>query len=549
MKAFRIFSFLILTSLITTFAQARLTDDQVVFKTTDGKIEVSTKPGFHLNAEAPANATFDGLEALFKPLPKTEKLFVFQIPTKAKKAKLSFYVCDDKKTACEQHLKEISVSTGAAVEKPKAELDVISPKDSKKINFVNTADKPTLMIFSAPWCPACIRMQTEVYPKKDIQAVFKKVQLEKINIDLPASLELSEKFHVKAIPTYVLVNQKGEEISRWLDFQPADSFSKQLEHKIKSSITLADLEQKANLGDAAAISAMGMNAYNALNCEEAIKWFSQSKKIVDLNYKLASEISCAEEKNQSVETNVTDYLNALQKGITMTLSQMDQYRWTSDWIEKLKEKKALSEEAKEKAKITISNFKQLLKDPEKLEEAFSESTMGDVGRFDKEEVLLMKSRLQGALDQPKEKADTLKALVDLILKKKITTEKPGEMLLAIAYLREAGDKEAVTKFYKELLAKSPKTYVYHEKYGRYLFKEKNFEAALSEVDTALKFAEGNEPQLYLLKARILNEKNDKKMAASVLDQAMGFDQINHAKYKRTVAQIAQLKKEISNEIK
>lgn len=549
MKAFRISSFFLLISLITTFAQARLTDDQVVYKIADAKVEISTKPGFHLNAEAPANATFDGLEALFKPLPKTEKLFVFQIPAKAKKAKLSFYVCDDKKTACEQHLKELSVSAGVSIEKPKAEMETPSAKDSKKVNFANTADKPTLMIFSAPWCPACIRMQTEVYPKKEIQAEFKKLQIEKINIDLPTSVELSDKFHVKAIPTYVLVNQQGQEVARWLDFQPAENFAKQLDHNIKNAVALADLEKKANLGDPAAISIMGMTAYNTLNCEEAIKWFSQSKKIVDLNYKLASEVSCAEEKDLKVEANLTDYLNALQKGITMTLSQMDQYRWTTEWIEKLKEKKALSDEAKEKAKITISNFNQLSKDQEKLDEAFSESTTGDVGRFDKEEVLLMKSRLYAALDQPKEKAETLQTLVDLIHKKKITSEKPGEMLLAIAYLREAGEKETVIKFYKQLLTKYPKTYVYHEKYGRYLLKEKNFETALRETDTALKFAEGNEPQLYLLKARILNEKNDKKTAASVLDQALSFEKINHAKYKRTVAQITELKKELNTETK
>ena len=78
-------------------ANARITDNQIIFKNEGGFLKLEPKKGFHLNAEAPANATFDALEALYKPVQKTEKLFTFQINDKVKKVKLSFYVCDDKK--------------------------------------------------------------------------------------------------------------------------------------------------------------------------------------------------------------------------------------------------------------------------------------------------------------------------------------------------------------------------------------------------------------------------------------------------------------------
>lgn len=522
-------------------AQARLTDDQVLFKTTDNKIEITTKAGFHLNAEAPATATFDAMEALTKPMTKTEKLFVFQAPPKAKKAKLSFYVCDDKKTACEQHQKDLVLSAGASTEKIKASTEVASAAQDEKIATVASSDKPTLLIFSAPWCPACIRMHTEVYNQKNVQAIFKKVEIKEINIDLPENVQLSDKYHVKAIPTLILVNQQNQEVTRWLDYQPAGLFAKQLGEKIKNSAALAELEKKAVLGDAAAISAMGMNAYNALNCEEAIKWFSLSKKIVDLDYKLAAEVSCAEDKDQ------TEQLGALQKAITMTLSKMDKYRWTTDWIEKLKEQKALSDQAKIKAKATIEIFSELLKDDKALSEAFADSTAGEVGRYAKEEVLLMKARLQAALDQEKEQKETFKAVIQQVHKKTYTTDKPGEMLLGIAYLKEAGEKETVEKMYQQLLTKYPNTYVYHEKHARFLLKEKNLEPALSEVDTALKYTEGNEPQLYLLKANIFSAMKDKKSAISILDQALAFDKISHQKYKKTLASIEKLKKELNSD--
>lgn len=553
MNSLLIFS--LINLILVTNSFARLTDDQDIVKVVGATIEVSTKPGFHLNAEAPANVTYDDLKAIYKPLPKTEKLFVFQIPGKVKQAKLSFYVCDDKKTACEQHQEEVHVNSDKAQSEIGAkDLSLAMKKDkvdvsSAKTKLSTNEDKPTLLIFSAPWCPACIRMQTEVYPQKAVQNQFKKIQVQKLNNDLPENYELVEKYRVRAIPTLILVNQQGEEIYRWLDFQPADQFSKDLESKIKSSVGIAELEKKANLGDHAAISQMGMNAFNTMNCEQAIKWLSQSKKIVDLNYKLSSEVSCAEDRDLSDQKNLTEYLNTLQKAITMSLSQLDQYRWTTDWIEKLKEKGTLSEQAKDKAKITLENFSQLLKNNERLAEAFSESTFGEVGRFAKEEVLLMKARLYGALDFASQKEDAFKQVVAMVNKNKLSTGKPGEMLLAIAYLREANEKKTVEKLYQQLLAKYPATYVYHEKYGRYLLKEKNLQPALEQSETALKFPEGNEPQLYLLKARILNEMNSKKSALNVLDQALAYEKISHPKYKKTVASIEKLKKDLISEVK
>jgi tetratricopeptide (TPR) repeat protein len=558
-------SFLSLSSIITFFCFnlgsqltfARLTDNQVSYSVLATQIQITVKNGFHLNAEAPATASFDNQKMLVKPKTKTEKLFVFETPEKTKKAKLSFYVCDDKKTACEQHQKDLDLVTSAANAMKEVAFaknngktnSKASAKESKKLNLVNAGEKPTLLIFSAPWCPACIRMQTEVYPQKSVQAELSKVNVTKLNIDLPENSELADKFHVQAIPTLVLVNSNGQEITRWLDFQSANTFAKQLESNTKNSVSIADIEKKADLGDPTSISAMGMNAFNSVNCEEAIKWLSQSKKIVDLNFKLASEVTCAEEKDQDVAKNKSDYKETLQKALTMTMSQLDQYRWTVDWIEKAKEEGPLSDEIKNKAKITLENFSQLLKSEKNLDEAFSESTYGDVGPFQREEIYYLKAKLYAALGLEPERKEILKNMVTLVNKKKLTVQRPGEVLLAIAYLREADEKAKAIEWYQKLIAVNPDTYVYHEKYARYLLKEKNAQTALTEVDTALKFAEGNQPQLYLLKARILKEMNDTKTAISVLDKAKTLENIQHQKYKKTVAQIDKLKKEWNTEIK
>ena len=98
---------IIFVVLISLGAAARQTDNQVDIKIEPQLITLTTKSGYHLNAPAPATAAFDNLEALFKPEVKTEKKFIFKKDEKYKAAELKFYVCDDKKTVCEQHEQKV----------------------------------------------------------------------------------------------------------------------------------------------------------------------------------------------------------------------------------------------------------------------------------------------------------------------------------------------------------------------------------------------------------------------------------------------------------
>ncbi len=508
---------------------ARITDDQVVIKTSGNKIELSTKPKFHLNVEAPASAAFDDLKAIFKPNPKTEKLFVFLAPDKTKKAKLSFYVCDDKKTACEQHEKEINFSN---------QTNEAKKTESKKDVSTNyKSDKQTLLIFSAPWCPACLRMETETYPAKSVQAQLKKLNIKKINIDLVENFDSSEKFHVKAIPTLVLLNKDGEEIYRWLDYQPAKKFTAELQSSFKSAISLAELEKKAKKGDATAISKRGMLSYLAYQCEDAIKWWAKSKNATDLNYRLAAEIQCAEEKKPA------DQIEALESGIKKSTSQLDQLRWKIDLLEMKKENKSV-DDLTATATTTLKDLILITKNASDLKKLFAQSTFGDPAGFEIEETLTMKARLYSLLEKNAEKIETFEAIKASAEKRNVTVERPGEMLLAIAYLREADEKVRVQEMYQQLLNRYPDTYVYHEKYARYQFKSKNYDQALSSINTALLYPEGNEPQLQLLKARILNEMKNKDQAMVVINEALKLENISHKKFKKTLAALETLKKDI-----
>lgn len=531
---------------------ARITDNQIVFKHDAGVLKIETKKGFHLNAEGPANATFDGLEALFKPSPKTEKLFAFKVPENTKKAKISFYVCDDKKTVCEQHQQEVNLAelkAGTAATPAKTSKIVTdAAKDPGEVSveqlLISQNGKPTLLVFSAPWCPACIRMQTETYPVGNVPAQLKKVNFVKLNSDLPENYDLSEKLHVKAIPTIILLNTDGEEVFRWLDFQPPGAFAKSLNQEIKKVATSKNsLEKRAALGDADAISMVGQLYYNALYYSQAVRWLSLSKKAEDQKLKLAAEVGNAQD---SSEAEPTEYLRTLEKAMVLTSSSIDQIRWMVDWIEKKKEMGPLSNDIKTRAQNLLVQIENKIKNRNQLVKEFKQSTFGEAAGFEVAEANLMRSRIFEALEQKIEKESSDQKVIQSLKNRKFTVAKPGEMLIGVAYLREGGEKKRVDKMYNDLIKKFPKTYVYYEKYSRYLLKEKDLDKSLANAEQAVQYAEGNQPQLFLLKARVLKELNQKEKVLETVNAAHQLKDIQHVRFKKTVAQLNKLKEEAAS---
>lgn len=516
---------------------AGITDNQIEFKVEAQQIQVVPKAGFHLNKDAPASAVVDDLEALNKPVTKTEKLFVFKKAEKSKKAVLNFYVCDDKNTVCEKHEKTLDLKSG--------DIKATSVKSSfnniKEFNLKSENGKPTLLVFSAPWCPACIRMVTETYHQPAVKKQFSKLNFVKLNSDLPDNNELAEKFHVRAIPTLILLDKDGNESHRWLDFQQPNNFAKELGVQLQKVAVAATVAESAKLGDPTAASVLAHRAYSALDYEEAYKWFALTTTERDQKYKLANEVSLAESKAEEDERLVRDYLTALEKGIVLTSSKIDQIRWTIDYLEKKSDLKEFGAEAKAKTMALIKDLDFLLKNSRTAVTAFAESTYGDYSGFENAELLWLKAKAAELMGDAKLEADTKAASVALLSKKKFSVDKPGEMLLGIAYLREAGEKSKVENLYRQLTAKYPTTYVYFEKYARFAQKNKDLDQALSLVTEALKYPEGNIPQLGLLKSQILIDLNKKDEALATIEQALSAKGVEHRRYAKTVKKLNDLK--------
>lgn len=536
---------LVLTMLFCINAVAGKTDNQVLYKIESDKIKVTTKKGFHLNVESPSSIKFDGESEKNKPQSKTEKLFVFNVRKNASQGEISVYVCDDAKTVCEPHNKEITLAGATKKEfnkKEKNEFNKIS-----EVSLESSNGKPTLLMFSAPWCPACIRMQTETLQQKNVQNQLAQINFLKLNSDEADNYDLSQKFKVRAIPTMILIDKKGTEIFRWLDYQSAVAFEKNLKAEISKIIDAEELAAKAKAGDEASARKLAMRAYNAMDFEGAIKWFLLTRSTMDQNYKVSAEISLAQEQAESDKKLKDEYLYTLQKGIMLTTSDVDRLRWSLDYFESKKEQSPLEEGAIVKVGELIKKIEELYANNKAAKKAFQESTYGNYEGFESEELLWLKSRAQKILAMTTDKEKTDKATIELIKKKKLSEQEPGKFLLAISYLKEAGDTELVNNFYNKLIKKNSNSYVYYEKYARYLKSKKDFEKALAMTEEALKYPQGNEPQLKLLKALILSDMNKKADALEVVNQALTYENITHKRFVGTAKKLSDLKSELSKQ--
>lgn len=531
--------FVILGLIFSTPAFAKKTDGAVITTVEPSEVVLTTKKGFHFNDKAPASIVFDNLEAKHKPTIKTEQKFTFKVLENTKKAKVSFYVCDDAKTVCEMHEQDVVLKAPKRTATDAASADRAVASDAP----VKKYDKITLLKFSAPWCPACIRLKSETMNKPQVKALLKKVNLQEINIDLVENEKISDHYGVKAIPTVILVNENGEELKRWLDYQPVKTFAPELTAALKETQSINQLVAKAEAGDEKAATTLGYNSYSKMNWKDAAKWFSFSKGAKELNYKLASEINLAsDDLGDSLESKKA-YQQALEKGFTLSSSVFDQTRWKLEYLEQLKEQeRPIETDAIKALQFQLAE----IKNSKDLKGLFAKSTLGDNENFEKAEVLDMTARLYKLTDDKDNMKKTQAELAAAVDKVKLSTKLPGQMISAIWYYGQAGTPEKSEPLLKQLIKANPKSYVYYQRYANYLTKQKRHEEALAQANLALEYKEGNEPQLSLAKVKILKELGKKDEAVALIDNTLKITEAHPQKYKRTHAALTDLKKNLLN---
>ncbi len=89
-------------------------------------------------------------------------------------------------------------------------------------------DRPIVIFFGGAWCPICRQMREETLQSPKLRPWSEKMVW--VEIDLDRKLSLARDYEIRAVPTLIVENPKGEEIRRVVGRLDADEFVALLEN-------------------------------------------------------------------------------------------------------------------------------------------------------------------------------------------------------------------------------------------------------------------------------------------------------------------------------
>jgi len=557
-------AFVLALILAPSLSFARLTDGKVHLNFKNQKVVGTVDKGFHFNAKAPAAIEFGTTKA--EPTTKTEKEFVFDAANVKKEIfTLSFYVCDDANTVCEAHEELYEINNNKLVaantqfnkeetaKSPAKEMTAAKPAKAAAIktdehgfirdNFEGalakaaSSKKLVLVDFGAPWCPSCVRMETEVFGNKDFQKATKGLVKLAINVDKSENTALKKQYHVKAIPTLLILNAKGEELYRSLDFIPpkqlAAEIKKALGSKLKSNEELLAL---ANKGNKDAQKDLAERYRLQLNYEEAAKWFAASGE--QSLAAAGADVEAWHNKYSDKKDSVKEYQAVLKKWLALYPESLESLDWREYYQATLSDK-----EQAEKNTLSEENIKLVqswLDSPEKRQKAFTETKMGDYSGKELVHLYTVQASNFETLKQTdKQKAAQAAALAE-IKKVQLSTDRPGEVLSFLYYMRTNGDKESYISWVEKLVATNPGDDTYEARLARYYLGEKEYTKALPLAENAVSRKGARELSNLKLLAEIQKGLNKPEEVKATVSKALSLPEAQLDQYKTLVTALKEM---------
>jgi hypothetical protein len=134
--------------------------------------------------------------------------------------------------------------------------------------------RPVLLDFHAVWCYSCYYMSTHVLTGSDWAAVGRKAIVVDVDADSPDGQAWMDKLKISFLPSYVVLDEHGNELGRVTAEQPRQKFYSQIDTILANGNTLDALKTKANSGSLDAVVAV-LAAYQARSeGDEGIHWFA-----------------------------------------------------------------------------------------------------------------------------------------------------------------------------------------------------------------------------------------------------------------------------------
>ena len=434
--------------------------------------------GYHFNEKAP-NGLQVG-EALIAPQKiEKQKLVIEASESQMQSGTAYLYVCDDAVTFCDRHAiatgkVKVKKAVAKTNQKVKSHHGFILNDFDGALKKAKKEQKILLVDFGARWCPACLRLENEIFRSEDFKKKAKEFVKVKLDVDLFENTVLVEKYQIKGFPTVIFLTTEGQEVLRFMDYQPMGLFHKLIDRVQKNPISIQALE--AQLSEELKPELM-QRYFESGQTDKAIK-LAESLQPKPKEY-LSGLISIAEK--ESPEKLKSVLMKALETEPHSTRSV--------SWRSRLAEiQKANPKEVEHLAKTVQTLTLQFLSESEKLNQGLLTDTVGEFTSFEKFYVALNFLDFAQSSDQFKNEA--LELAVSEGQKAKINANHPGTSLRYLGVLIEAKKLPEALKLVDSLLSKNKNDGDLQRRKMRVLVGLEDYRAAIPIGEKALKNSYG-----------------------------------------------------------
>jgi thioredoxin-like negative regulator of GroEL len=379
------------------------------------------------------------------------------------------------------------------------------------------AHAPVLIDFSAPWCYSCYFMATHVLNGPEWEAIEAKTIVVEVDADSPDGNAWMKKLKVRALPSYVVLNGRGEELGRILAEQPREKFYPALDTILGDNATLAELKKKAAAGSTAAIADVLESWQVRGDGAGGLAWYASLDDEIQVSAKadkaVMLQLDRLEMRRAEKAKDHPAALAAAQRVLAGDIGCDRPYIVFS-----------LLDASEE---VPTAGRKALLAPHRAALDAFldKQTFVTPPPCADQRSAVLATADVDAALDDQAAEAAVLdRAIEDA--RKRLAGDLHSDRNLADnlrVYLARAGRTEELDALYPRLIAAWPDDYVYPYRYGRSLLDRGDAKAALPLLEKAADKAYGeNRLTVATLRVKALKaldrESDAKKVAAEALEQ-------------------------------
>lgn len=504
------------------------------------QIETTPPVGHHFNVQAPASLKV-GKGAPGKPQASaTPQKVIFRVPVPNEPLEVSLYLCDDKNTFCEKHVRQgqwnamqaklVSANEGAALKasattanptglapvvpaagasvqtgstvthlasgKTGTGLENSSRAAVEKLFLMNTPEealalaqktgKPLLVDFFGIWCPPCNELDSKVFPTSTFSKASEGFVRLKLDVDAAVSWAWKAKYKIGGYPTLLFLTPEGEEIGRVVGYLPADLLATRLaEAASRKNIGLNQIVARADAGSAEAARRAGEIYLQRGDAENALKYLKDPAQGGESFY--LARIQWTESKDpaqhrHALEAHVQAYPRSPESlGSRMALADVKDAKpaATRSWLHQV-----------------VSTAMDLSRHPERLKGT----------DYAPEDVIAIAAEAHEKLED-KVAAKRAWAEVAKLYRAKARTLEDRGAQLELAYALSKSDRlpEAL-KLYGELEAAYPTEFTFYYAHASALMRDKKATEARGPAEKALEFSYGdNRLRSALLLAKVNRE--------------------------------------------